>query len=103
VFDITSVLPFDYFFTSKNYKSLVRIARIPKLYRLIKMTRLLRMFKVFKERQKLVKYINEVLKIGVGVQRLVFHILIFFVLCHIACCFWIMAARFNLNIDTWIV
>ena len=46
------------------------------------------MLKIVKERNKLVKYLNEVLKIGVGFERLLFFVLIFFVLCHIVTCFW---------------
>ena len=49
---------------------------------------MVRMLKIVKERNKLVKYLNEVLKIGVGFERLLFFILIFFVMCHIVACFW---------------
>lgn len=52
------------------------------------MTRLVRMLKIVKERNKLVKYLNEILKIGVGFERLLFFILIFFCVCHIVACLW---------------
>jgi hypothetical protein len=58
------------------------------MYKLVKMTRLVRMLKIVKERSKLVKYLNEVLKIGVGFERLLFLLLIFFILCHINTCIW---------------
>ena len=68
------------------------------------MTRLVRMLKIVKERNKLVKYLNEILKIGVGFERLLFFILIFFILSHIVCCFWIFSARLeDFGPDTWVV
>jgi hypothetical protein len=61
------------------------------------MTRLVRMLKIVKERNKLVKYLSELLKIGVGFERLLFFVLLFFVFCHIVACLWIFSARFNGN------
>ena len=52
------------------------------------MTRLVRMLKIVKERNKLVKYLNEILKIGIGFERLIFFILMFVTLCHIVACLW---------------
>ena len=86
--DIIGVIPFDSIFESGDYNKLARIIRIGKLYKLIKMTRLVRMLKIVKERNKLVKYLNEILKIGIGFERLLFFILIFLVLCHIVACLW---------------
>ena len=91
-------------FSSGDYNSLVRMTRIPKLYKLIKISRLVRMLKVVKDRNKLVKQLSEMLKIGVGVERLFFYFLIFFILCHCGACFWILSAKFNnLDPDTWII
>ena len=99
--DVISILPINFLLQTGDFNSLARLARLPKLYRLVKMTRyvvgliscsltsrLVRMLKIVKERNKLVKYLNEVLKIGVGFERLLFFVLIFFVLCHIVTCFW---------------
>jgi hypothetical protein len=86
--DFISIIPFDQIFESGSYNRLARIARIGKMYKLIKMTRLVRMLKIVKERNKLVKYLNEVLKIGIGFERLLFLMLIFLVLCHITACLW---------------
>ena len=89
--DFMSVLPFDLFFMSgstSSYNRVVRVARVGKMYKLIRMTRLVRMLKIVKERNKLVKYMNEILKIGIGFERLLFLLLIFLVLCHISSCMW---------------
>jgi len=57
------------------------------------MTRLVRMLKIVKERNKLVKYLSQMLKIGVGFERLLFFVLLFLVACHIIACLWIFAGR----------
>ena len=46
------------------------------------------MLKIAKEKSKLVKFLNEKLKISVGFERLLFFILLFTVLCHIVSCLW---------------
>ncbi len=74
--------------SSGSFNRLARVARIGKLYKIVKMTRLVRMLKIVKERNKLVKYLNEILKIGIGFERLLFLMLIFLILCHIAACIW---------------
>jgi len=78
--DFTSIIPFDMIFLFGNYNRLARVSRIGKLYKIIRMTRMVRMLKIVKERNKLVKYMNEILKIGVGFERLIFMMMIFLVL-----------------------
>lgn len=91
--DIIAIIPFDKMFRVSGYNGLTRILKLPKLYKLIKMTRLVRMLKIVKERNKLVKYMGEVLKIGVGFERLLFFLLLFGIICHIVACLWIFTAR----------
>jgi len=86
--DIVSIIPFDIIFLVSRYNGVTRIARIGKLYKIIRMTRMVRMLKIVKERNKLVRYLNELLKIGVGFERLIFMMLIFLVLQHVAACIW---------------
>jgi len=81
-------VPFDLIFINGDFNKLVRIARIGKIYKIIRMARMVRMLKIVKERNKMVKYLNEILKIGVGFERLLFMMLIFLVLQHIAACIW---------------
>jgi hypothetical protein len=85
---VTTDLYFQSIFFIGNFNRLARFVRLGKLYRLIRMTRLVRILRIVKDRNKLVKYLNEILKIGIGFERLVFFILIFLVLCHIVCCLW---------------
>lgn len=93
--DLVSIVPFDLLFVFGNFNRLARVARIGKLYKIIRMTRMVRMLKIVKERNKLVKYLNEILKIGVGFERLMFMMLIFLVLQHVAACVWVFVARFD--------
>ena len=57
------------------------------------MTKLLRILKIVKERSKLLKYLNELLKIGLGFERLLFFMIIFFILCHFLSCIWIITGQ----------
>ena len=52
------------------------------------MFRLAKMLKIAKEKSKLFKFLTEKLKISVGFERLLFFVLLFVVLSHIAACLW---------------
>ena len=102
--DLISILPISLITRTGDYNSLARIARFPKLYRLVKIMRLVRILKIVKQKSKFVKYLNEVLKITAGLERLLFFILLFIVICHIVTCLWIFTARLeDFNPDTWVV
>ena len=104
--DLLAIVPFDFLFTlgGSNFNGMVRVARLGKLYRLVKLTKMLRLLKIMKEKGKLMKYLNDVLKIGHSLERLFFFMIIFFILCHISSCFWVMIAYFSNEeyIGTWI-
>jgi hypothetical protein len=83
---------------------MVRIVRVGRLYKLVKLTRLLRILKLVKDKNKLMKYLNDLLKVGLGFERLFFFILISIIIMHIVTCLWIIVAaiqdeKFK---DTWI-
>lgn len=69
--------------------------------------RLMRILKVVKERQMLIKYVNEVLRLNAGFERLIFFLIMSIVVCHICCCFWVILANLYKDsedfIDTWLV
>ena len=46
------------------------------------------MLKIVREKNKIVKFLNEKLKISVGFERLVLFVLLFTILCHIVSCLW---------------
>lgn len=82
---------------------IARFTRIGKFYKIIRMTKMVRLLKIAKVRNKLVKNISEVLKIGVGFERLLFLMVIFMVLIHVISCLWIFIARFDdLSKNNWI-
>jgi ABC-type uncharacterized transport system permease subunit len=68
--------------------------------------KIVRILKVIKNQAKILKYMNEYLRIGIGFERIFFFLIIFFVLCHIVACLWIVCAQFYNDDDdytgTWI-
>ena len=95
--DLLAIIPFDVILSNlqSNANGILRIARVGRLYKLVKLTRLLRILKIMKEKSKLMKYLNDFLKIGHSLERLLFFLIIFFILCHIASCLWLMIASFT--------
>ena len=59
------------------------------------MFKLIRLLKVIKERNTISKYLNEVLKLSVALERLVFFCFIFVVLVHIVSCLWVLLCSFE--------
>lgn len=90
--DIMAIFPFDLILSSADFNQLVRVARFGRLYKLIKLTRLLRILKVLKEKSNLIKQLNDVLKIGLGFERLFFFLMIFLIMCHLVSCLFIIVA-----------
>ncbi len=86
--DFCSVLPLEIILSTTSFNRLVRVARVGKLYKIVKMARLFRMVRVVKEKNKLAGYLEQILKIGVGFERLLFTFMIFIILLHIASCIW---------------
>ena len=88
--DILAIAPFDLIMNATKTNNLLRFARIGRLYKLVKLARLLRILKFIKNRSKLMKIIQDFLKVGIGLERLIFFIFIFLLLVHIVTCLWIM-------------
>ena len=80
---------------------MARLAKLPRLYRLFKITKLLKMMK---EKNKLVRYFNEMLKLSTSIERLFYFIFCFILLCHFTACLWYFVARMDsLNPETWVI
>lgn len=67
---------------------IARFSRIGKLYKIIRMTKMIRLLKIAKVRNKLVKDLSEILRIGIGFERLLFLLVIFLLMVHVIACFW---------------
>ena len=52
------------------------------------MSRLIRILKIIKERNKILRYFNEIFKLNTGVQRVSVAILLIMIFCHIFACLW---------------
>jgi hypothetical protein len=100
--DAMAIIPFELFLGGSGMNDVVRLARIGRLYKLIKLTKLLRVFKIVKERSKFLKYVQDMLQLGYGFERLIFFVLVFLLLCHIVSCLWVFQASFSKNYEgTW--
>ena len=96
IIDLVAIIPFDLLISQdENFQDIIRFAKIGKISKLIKMTRLLRILKIVKQRSQLLKYLNDVLKIGLGFERLIFFGIIFVLLCHVLTCLWVIASQFK--------
>jgi hypothetical protein len=95
--DLLPIIPFEIMLTKIRYQvnGLVRIARIGRIYRLVKLIRMLRFLKIMKDKSKLMKYLNSILKISHSLERLLFSMILFFILCHIVSCFWLLIASID--------
>ena len=62
------------------------------------------MLKIAKERGKFNRNINEALKLSVTFERLVFFVLMFFLLSHVTACLWYFLAKLEgFPPDSWVV
>lgn len=100
VIDFLSIFPFDHVLMSfENVNDLARLARLGRMYKLIKMLKLLRVLKIVKDRSRILKYLNEFLKIGLGFERIFFFIIIYMILLHVMTCVFIIAGQLRDVID----
>ena len=83
-----AVIPFDLILMTGAVNSIARFARIGKLYRFIRFLKMVRVLKVVQVRNTLIKKFTERLKVGIGIERLLFLLLLFFVLLHVSACLW---------------
>lgn len=79
------------------------------MYKLIKLTRLLRILKIVKDKSKILKSLQNILKIGVGFERMLFFILMSFMIIHIISCLWVFMAKISIDdteeeeSKTWVI
>lgn len=89
--DLIAVVPFEWIIKQvTELNQLVRLARISRLYKLVKLARLLRVFKLVKNHGKIIKIMNDLMKVSLEFERVFFFIFFFFLMCHIVTCLWIM-------------
>jgi hypothetical protein len=64
---------------------------------------MVRMLKLVKERNMLVSYLNDILKLSAGVERMFYFSWICIIICHICACLWVLLAKLEgLQPDSWI-
>jgi len=102
VVDVIAIVPFNLIFGLKDYGSLVRFSKVSRLGKLLKMLRMVRLLKILKERNKLMSFVGEYLKISAGVERLTIFLIVFVLLCHIVTSLWVIIATFEDEPNSWI-
>lgn len=101
--DFISIIPFDLILLYGGVNQISRFSRIGKLYKIVRMMKMIRLLKIAKVRNKIVKDLSHVLRIGVGFERLIFMMLIFCLLVHVIACMWIFIGTFDeTSKDNWI-
>lgn len=91
--DMGAIFPFEFIIhASTNVNGLLRLTRIGRLYRLIKLTKLLRIVKFFSKKNRFMELLTNTLNFGSGIDRLIFFIWMFFILCHSVCCLFVLLA-----------
>lgn len=99
IFDVLSIIPFDYFImsagggTQSNVNSLLRFAKFSKIYKIVRLTRLAKVFKLIKKNKTLFSRLTEKLRISMGFERLVIFFFFFGIFIHVASCLYILLAQ----------
>lgn len=104
--DLTSSVPLDLILEANSQASneFLRILKIPRLYKLLKMTRLVRILKIIKERNKILRYFNEMFKLNSGLERVLIAIIMILLFCHVVACLWYILSDIESDYDyeTWL-
>lgn len=98
--DFLSIFPLDRILISlENVNDLARLARLGRMYKLIKMLKLLRVLKIVRDRSRILKYLNDFLKIGLGFERIFFFLIIYMILLHVMTCVFVIAGQLRDVVD----
>ena len=109
-FDVFAIIPFAELLSIGQEKNsqkgelseMVRLAKLGRLYKLIKLTKLLRILKVVKDKNRFLKQVKNIIKLGHGFERLMFITMVFLMITHITSCLWIFFASFEEDYEgTW--
>ena len=97
IIDFISAFPFN-LITHKEfniYSTIARVIRLPKIYSLIHLFKLIRMVRLLKTKHtnKVTRFFLDIFKINVNVERLIYFIVAFLLLNHLAACIWYYVAR----------
>ncbi len=93
--DFLSILPFDLILDYGEFSRVARFTRIGKIQKLIKIMKLFRLVKTVKVKNKMTRHLQELIKISVGVERVVLMLITFMILQHITACLWIFIGKYD--------
>lgn len=81
---------------------MAKLFKVARLYRLLKLTKLMRMLKILREKNRLLKFLTELLRIGIGVERLFIAIVSVILFCHVGACLWYMVSEMTNDPESWV-
>jgi len=82
------VIPFDEIFNGINVNRLSRFVRIGKISKLVRMAKIINLIKIGKIKNSLLKSVKNVVKISIGLERLMLLLFKFLILVHVVTCIW---------------
>ena len=96
ILDFTALLPLDYLYMDETLGNHIQMFMILRLYKMIRISRL---FKVYYEITDITKtsHLRDISNINYGVLRLFFFLIIFFLICHLIACSWVIIAKFKVD------
>ena len=95
-FDVISIIPFDIILQFSSYNRLIRISRLGKIYKVLRLTKLARLIKSVKMADKKnSSNLTELLKIDIGLERILVMALNVIALIHLSACMWVMIGQFE--------
>jgi hypothetical protein len=86
--DVITVIPFDIIFEYGNVSRIARLSRIGRIQKLIKLSKLARLMKTIKVKSRMSKHLRELIKISVGLERIIMMVTTFIVMLHVTTCVW---------------
>lgn len=82
---------------------MVRLVKLGRLYKVLRLIKLVRLLKLGKSQNNFFAQVKAVLQISVAFERVVMFMIIFFMICHIVACLWIIIASFEVGDDnSWL-
>ena len=102
--DFISIIPFDLILpNNKKYNNMAKYLKVARLYRLLKLSKLMRMLKVLRDKNNLLKWLTEILRIGIGAERLFFAIISIILFCHVGACTWYYISETYPDRNSWVM
>lgn len=105
VVDLVSTIPLDLILEYGHMSKIVRFSKIGKIYKLLRVTKMVRLLQTAKMKNRCSIYMLKIMKIGLGLERLLSILISFVLLQHVTACIWVFLGRIDSEDDdlNWIM